>query len=126
LVGFGIVSRVLLSTVEALRREGIRAGMFRPITLWPYPSKALAQAASNASNVLVVELNNGQMLEDVRLALNGEVPVKFYGRVGGNVPSVEELKEIVMSFSPGTRSTSSAPAEHSEEKAVDPYSMLVS
>ena len=125
LVGFGIVSRVLLSTVEALRREGVKAGMFRPITLWPYPSRALAKAASNVRNVLVVELNNGQMLEDVRLALNGEVPVKFYGRVGGNVPSVEELTEIVMSFASVTR-TSSTSAEHTEEKTVDPYSMLVS
>jgi pyruvate/2-oxoacid:ferredoxin oxidoreductase alpha subunit len=126
LVGFGIVSRVLLSTVEALRRQGVKAGMFRPITLWPYPSRALAKAASNVQNVLVVELNNGQMLEDVRLALNGEVPVKFYGRVGGNVPSVEELTEIVMSFASVTRTASSTPAEHTEEKAVDPYSMLVS
>jgi len=122
------VSRVLLSTVEALRREGVRAGMFRPITLWPYPSRALAKAASKAQNVLVVELNNGQMFEDVRLALNGEVPVKFYGRVGGNVPSVEEVKEIVMSYAAPskTRVKATGSAEHTEEKAVDPYSMLVS
>ena len=102
--------------------------MFRPISLWPYPSRALAKAAAKAQNVLVVELNNGQMFEDVRLALNGEVPVKFYGRVGGNVPSVEELKEIVMSFARITRSRAAAitqDAEHTEEKAVDPYSMLV-
>jgi len=129
LVGFGIVSRVLLSTVEALRRETVRAGMFRPMTLWPYPSRALAKAASKAQNVLVVELNNGQMYEDVRLAINGEVPVRFYGRVGGNVPSVEELKEIVMSFAPASQRNSASAkqcAEHTEEKAVDPYSMLVS
>jgi 2-oxoisovalerate ferredoxin oxidoreductase alpha subunit len=129
LVGFGIVSRVLLSTVEALRREGVRAGMFRPITLWPYPSRALAKAASKGQNVLVVELNNGQMFEDVRLALNGEVPVRFYGRVGGNVPSVEELKEIVMSFAAPSKTRTkptTGSAEHTEEKAVDPYSMLVS
>src|SRR5438093_6523132 len=79
--------------------------MFRPITLWPFPSRALAKAASKVHNVLVVELSNGQMVEDVRLAVNGEVPVKFYGRVGGNVPSVAELQEIVMSFA-------SAPAIH--------------
>jgi pyruvate/2-oxoacid:ferredoxin oxidoreductase alpha subunit len=103
--------------------------MFRPISLWPYPSRALAKAAANARNVLVVELNNGQMFEDVRLALNGEVPVKFYGRVGGNVPSVEELKEIVMSFAGtdrGRLGTTTASAEHTEEKTVDPYSMSVS
>ena len=130
LVGFGIVSRVLLSAVEALRRQGVKAGMFRPVTLWPYPSRALAKAAAKAQNVLVVELNNGQMFEDVRLALNGEVPVKFYGRVGGNVPSVEELKEIVMSFASAGQRQIAGPArlaaEHTEEKAVDPYSMLVS
>ncbi|MGB7151752.1 MAG: 3-methyl-2-oxobutanoate dehydrogenase subunit VorB [Terriglobales bacterium] len=97
LVGYGIVSRVLLSTVEALRKVGVQAGLFRPITLWPYPSAALKNAAAQVDKVLVVELSNGQMVEDVRLALNGKVPVEFYGRVGGNVPSVRELQEQVMS-----------------------------
>src|SRR5208282_1877752 len=96
LVGFGIVSRVLRSTVESLRKEGVRAGLFRPITLWPYPSKVLVEAAAKVQKVLVVELSNGQMVEDVRLALNGKVPVEFYGRVGGNVPSVRELQEQVL------------------------------
>ncbi len=91
LVGFGIVSRVLRSSVQAARKEGLKAGLFRPITLWPFPSEALAKAASKAQKVLVIELSNGQMVEDVRLALNGTVPVEFYGRVGGNVPSVEEI-----------------------------------
>jgi 2-oxoisovalerate ferredoxin oxidoreductase alpha subunit len=96
LVGFGIVSRVLRSAVESLRKEGVKAGLFRPITLWPYPSRTLAKAACRGQKVLVVELSNGQMLEDVRLAVGGMVPVEFYGRVGGNVPSVEELHEQVM------------------------------
>jgi pyruvate/2-oxoacid:ferredoxin oxidoreductase alpha subunit len=95
LVGYGIVSRVLRSTVEALRKEGCKAGLFRPITLWPYPSQALLKAAEHAHKVIVVELSNGQMVEDVRLALDGKVPVEFYGRVGGNVPSVEELQAQV-------------------------------
>src|SRR5262252_2854423 len=95
LVGYGIVSRVLRSTVEALRKDGIKAGLFRPITLWPFASQALAEAASHAQKVMVVELSNGQMVEDVRLALDGKVPVEFYGRVGGNVPSVEELQRQV-------------------------------
>jgi pyruvate/2-oxoacid:ferredoxin oxidoreductase alpha subunit len=69
----------------------MKVGLFRPITLWPFPSAALAAAAQVADKVLVVELSNGQMVEDVRLALNGQRPVEFYGRVGGNVPSVEEL-----------------------------------
>ena len=134
LVGYGIVSRVLLSLVEALRRQGIKAGMFRPITLWPFPSRALAKAASKVDNVLVVELSNGQMVEDVRLAVNGEVPVKFYGRVGGNVPSVAELQEIVMSFA-FTAALRSVPSrefktielstETTEDKCVDPFSMVI-
>ena len=96
LVGFGIVSRVLRSTVESLRKEGLKAGLLRPITLWPFPSKMLVEVASSVQKVLVVELSNGQMLEDVKLALNGKVPVEFYGRVGGNVPTVEELCEQVI------------------------------
>jgi len=91
LVGYGIASRVLRSAVEEARQQGLRVGLFRPITLWPFPSRALAEAAAHVHKVLVVELSNGQMVEDVRLALNGKVPVEFYGRTGGNVPSVEEI-----------------------------------
>jgi 2-oxoisovalerate ferredoxin oxidoreductase alpha subunit len=91
LVGFGIVSRVLRSAVETARKDGLRLGLFRPITLWPFPATALRQAAAHVEKVLVVELSNGQMLEDVRLTLGDRVPVEFYGRVGGNVPSAEEV-----------------------------------
>jgi len=91
LVGYGIVSRVLRTAVEEARAEGLRVGLFRPITLWPYPSKALAEAASKVKSVLVVEMSTGQMVEDVKLAINGTKPVEFYGRVGGNVPSAEEI-----------------------------------
>ncbi|MBZ5704230.1 MAG: 3-methyl-2-oxobutanoate dehydrogenase subunit VorB [Acidobacteriia bacterium] len=96
LVGFGIVSRVLRSAVETLRQDGVKAGLFRPVTLWPFPSEVLAEEAAKVQKVIVVELSNGQMVEDVRLALDGKVPVEFYGRVGGNVPSVEELHAQVM------------------------------
>ncbi|MBZ5550641.1 MAG: 3-methyl-2-oxobutanoate dehydrogenase subunit VorB [Acidobacteriia bacterium] len=96
LVGYGITSRVLRSAVEMARREGLKAGLFRPITLWPFPAKALVEAANKVNRVLVVELSNGQMVEDVRLALNGKVPVEFYGRTGGNVPSVEEVHSQLM------------------------------
>jgi pyruvate/2-oxoacid:ferredoxin oxidoreductase alpha subunit len=92
LVGYGIVSRILRSAVEAARAQGIRAGLLRPITLWPFPANALQSAAQQCSKVVVVELSTGQMLEDVRLALQGRVPVEFYSRVGGNVPSVEEIE----------------------------------
>jgi len=96
LVGYGITSRILRSAVEAARSEGQRVGLFRPITLWPFPSEALVKAAANVRQVLVVELSNGQMVEDVRLALNGKMPVDFYGRTGGNVPSVEEIHADVL------------------------------
>ena len=91
LVGFGIVSRVLRSAEDEARKQGIKAGLFRPITLWPFPAAQLEAAALRAKKVLVVELSNGQMLEDVRLTLNGQRPIEFYGRVGGNVPTVEEV-----------------------------------
>jgi pyruvate/2-oxoacid:ferredoxin oxidoreductase alpha subunit len=90
-VGYGIVSRVLRSAVDEARKRGIKVGLFRPITLWPFPSNELRAAALRAEKVLVVELSNGQMVEDVRLTLEGKRPVEFYGRVGGNVPGVEEL-----------------------------------
>jgi 2-oxoisovalerate ferredoxin oxidoreductase alpha subunit len=96
LVGYGITSRILRSAVEEARAQGQRVGLFRPITLWPFPSEALAQVAANAQKVLVVELSNGQMVEDVRLAVNGKVAVEFYGRTGGNVPSVEEIHAEVL------------------------------
>lgn len=96
LVGYGIVSRVLRSAVEEARSAGLRAGLFRPITLFPFPGNALVEAASRVQRVLVVELSNGQMVEDVRLAINGKVPVDFYGRVGGNVPSVDEIHTQLM------------------------------
>jgi len=91
LVGYGIASRVLRSAVEEARTQGMKVGLFRPITVWPFPSAALAEAAARVQKILVVELSNGQMVEDVRLAVNGKVPVEFYGRTGGNVPSVEEV-----------------------------------
>ncbi|HET9407478.1 MAG TPA: 3-methyl-2-oxobutanoate dehydrogenase subunit VorB [Candidatus Sulfotelmatobacter sp.] len=90
-VGFGIVSRVLRSAVDLARQQGIKVGLFRPISLWPFPAKELARTALHIEKILVVELSNGQMVEDVRLAVEGKRPVEFYGRVGGNVPSVEEL-----------------------------------
>src|SRR5215831_13917888 len=90
-VGYGIVSRVLRSAVDEARKQGIKVGLFRPISLWPFPTKELAKTALHVEKLLVVELSNGQMVEDVRLAVAGRRPVEFYGRVGGNVPSVEEL-----------------------------------
>ena len=94
-VGYGITSRVLRTVVDMMRKEGVRAGLFRPITLWPFPAEALRYAARRAQMVLVAEMSTGQMVEDVRLALDGRVNVEFYGRTGGNVPMADEVcKEL--------------------------------
>jgi pyruvate/2-oxoacid:ferredoxin oxidoreductase alpha subunit len=97
LVGYGIVSRVLRSAVDQARMHGLKVGLFRPITLFPFPSLELAAAAKNCGTVLVVEMSTGQMVEDVRLAVLGRVPVEFYGRFGGFVPSVEEVYTQLLS-----------------------------
>ena len=96
LVGFGTSSRICRSAVNALRREGVKAGLFRPITLWPFPAAALRRAAERVKRVLVVEMNAGQMLQDVQLALRGlSTPIAFHGRMGSMVPVVEEVAALV-------------------------------
>ncbi len=91
LVGYGIVSRVLKQVVEQGRAQGMRLGLLRPITLYPFPTLRLRQVSRSASRFVVVELSTGQLIEDVRLALEGRSPVDFYSRVGGNVPTAEEI-----------------------------------
>ncbi len=92
-VGYGIVSRLVHTAINQLRDEGVKVGMLRPITLMPYPSKRLSELAAleQVKAFSVIELSNGQMVDDVRLAVNGTKPVEFYGRMGGNVPSIKEL-----------------------------------
>jgi pyruvate/2-oxoacid:ferredoxin oxidoreductase alpha subunit len=92
-VGYGIVSRLVHTAVNQLRDEGVKVGMLRPITLMPYPTKRLSELAAldRVKAFSVIELSNGQMVDDVRLAVNGAKPVEFYGRMGGNVPSIKEL-----------------------------------
>lgn len=93
-VAFGIAARVAKEAVNAARARGIRAGLLRPVTLWPFPERALAAAAAGARAVLTVEMNAGQMVEDVRLALGGR-KVSFYGRTGGMVPTAKEILERI-------------------------------
>ncbi len=90
-VGFGTAGRVALSAVRAARNEGLPVGLFRPITLSPFPSKEIEKIAQSAKSLLVVEMNAGQMLDDVRLAVQGRTPVEFYGRMGGVVPFPDEI-----------------------------------
>jgi len=94
-VGYGIVSRLLKSAVDKVRAEGMKVGMLRPITLWPFPSARLAELSKQVKGFLVAELSKGQMVEDVRLAVEGNAPVSFYGRWGGAVFSEEELREAI-------------------------------
>lgn len=96
LVGYGIVSRILRSVVDAARGQGAKVGLFRPITLSPFPSARIRELAGGTKAFLAVELSNGQMVDDVRLAVSGTRPVDFYGRMGGNVPTVEEVLSVVM------------------------------
>lgn len=91
LVGYGIVSRVLRSAVDQARERGIRVGLLRPKTLFPFPSEAIAQLGNTAQRFLAVEMSTGQMVDDVRLALNGKRPVDLYCRVGGNAPILEDV-----------------------------------
>lgn len=95
LVGFGIVSRVLKAVASEARAEGIPVGLLRPITLYPFPVSNFRRVAQRARVFVVVEMNQGQMVDDVRLALNGARPVEFFGRAGGNVPSHQEVLRIV-------------------------------
>ncbi len=91
IVGFGTAGRVALSAVRTAREQGIKVGLLRPITVSPFPRKIIDQLAGRVGAFLVTEMNSGQMLEDVRLAVKGRVPVEFYGRLGGVVPFPDEI-----------------------------------
>ena len=90
-VAYGTAARIAHSAVRMARREGMRVGLFRPITLWPFPEAQLRELASRPTAMLVVELSAGQMVEDVRLAVEGRCPVAFHGRTGGMLPSPDEV-----------------------------------
>jgi 2-oxoglutarate ferredoxin oxidoreductase subunit alpha len=90
-IGFGTAGRVALSAVRAARQEGLKVGLLRPISLSPFPHQVVAELAQRVSGFLVVEMNTGQMLEDVELANAGRVPLRFYGRPGGVVPFPDEI-----------------------------------
>jgi len=91
IVAFGTAGRIAQSAVSAAREEGIRVGLLRPISLYPYPYKRVKEVAEQVKAILVVEMNGGQMLEDVRLGVEGRVPISFYGRMGGVVPLPDEV-----------------------------------
>ncbi len=91
IVAFGSIARICQKAVETARKEGLKIGILRPITLWPFPSAKVKELASRTKGVLVVEINAGQMIEDVRLAINGAVRAEHFGRLGGIVPTPDEV-----------------------------------
>ncbi len=100
-VAFGASSRIARSAVTEARKEGIKVGLFRPITLWPFPVEALAATKSHAKAYLTVEMNMGQMVEDVRLVVEGAAPVEFYGRTGGVIPTPAEVLDKIRAINEG-------------------------
>ncbi len=103
ITAFGAVARTAETAVHMAREAGIRVGLFRPITLWPFPSKGLQSLAATAKEFLCVEMNKGQMVDDVRLSLEGTRPVSFYGRCGGNIPQAEDIFEKLKEIAEGMR-----------------------
>jgi len=95
IVAYGTVARIVKTTIQKGKQEGINIGLIRPITLYPFPSKVINQYADKVNHILVSEMSLGQMVEDVRLALEGKAKVSFYGRTGGVVMSPSEILEKV-------------------------------
>ena len=100
-VAYGISSRIAQTAINQARKEGVKVGMLRPITLWPFPTEPIAQLAKTAKAFAVFEMSAGQMVEDVRLAVNGACPVYFHGRTGGMLPTPKELYEQIMTVARG-------------------------
>lgn len=99
-VAFGSAARIAQTAIREARARGIRAGLFRPISLWPFPTMRLAELARRVKRFLVVEMNAGQMLDDVRLAVGPQALVSFYGRTGGQVPMPEEILAQIGALAP--------------------------
>ncbi len=102
IVAFGSTSRISRTAIELLKEEGINCGIIRPITIYPFPQNAFNEIPESVKNILVVEMNLGQMVDDVKLHVQGRLPVHFYGRVGGIVPEAEEISDQVKKIVGGT------------------------
>ncbi len=97
-VAYGITARISKSAINAARKKGIKVGLFRPISLWPFPKDRLFELADKTKKFLTVELNMGQMVDDVRMAIQFKKPVEFFGRTGGMMPSVNEVLENIEKY----------------------------
>jgi 2-oxoglutarate ferredoxin oxidoreductase subunit alpha len=98
IVAYGTTSRIARSAIEKCRRRGLRVGLLRPITLYPFPFAAFEQVIARTQAFLVVEMSMGQMLDDVKIAVAGRKPISFYGRTGGIVPTPEEVVKRVQAL----------------------------
>jgi len=100
IIAYGIAARIAKGAVDRARSDGFKAGLFRPVTLWPFPEKMLTETAKNKTEFLVYELSTGQMLEDVKLTLNGNSRIHFYGRPGGPVSTPADIFEQIKKYYP--------------------------
>jgi 2-oxoglutarate ferredoxin oxidoreductase subunit alpha len=98
LIAYGTVSRICKYVAKKAKKENLKVGVFRPITLWPFPTKRVAQLAKEIKKMIVVEMSSGQMIEDVKLAVSGEAEVEFYGRMGGEIVREEEILNKIQKF----------------------------
>lgn len=117
-VAFGSAARIAATAVKQAREQGLRVGLFRPISLYPFPSTRLAEVARRARKVLVVELNAGQMVEDVKLAVGSNIPVEFFGRMGGVVPMPDEVLDAIVQAMPSPKSNGHHPERARAEAAL--------
>ena len=101
ITAFGTVARIAKSAINELREQGIKVGLFRPITVWPFPYAQLAEASKNAKALLDVEANEGQMLQDVKLAINGAKPVEYFGHCGSLMPTTDEIVAKILEMKEG-------------------------
>jgi 2-oxoglutarate ferredoxin oxidoreductase subunit alpha len=102
-VAYGVAARIVRGAVAKAREEGIKVGWIRPVTLWPFPMEEISRAADEFRLFLTVEMSNGQMVEDVKLAVAGKAPVVFHGRPGGGVPTVDEILEVIKQLTLGAK-----------------------
>ncbi|MBQ2596100.1 MAG: 3-methyl-2-oxobutanoate dehydrogenase subunit VorB [Bacteroidaceae bacterium] len=98
IVAFGSAARIAENAIETCRERGIRVGMLRPLTLWPFPTDAIRLYSEKVKSILCIEINAGQMVEDIRLSVEGRCPVNHYGRMGGMVPTPEELVQVITKY----------------------------
>jgi 2-oxoglutarate/2-oxoacid ferredoxin oxidoreductase subunit alpha len=125
-VAYGTAARVARTAIERAREQGLRVGLFRPISLWPFPSSALADVAADVRVIVVLEMSAGQMVEDVRLAVEGRTPVLFHGRTGGMVPTPREVVDVLRRAWALTPSIgwSSVLDEVAADEEADPLSLI--